>query len=132
MQCEPQHNPEVQLPHSTDQPMAIRCCLDPSVLQHSTQLQSVQLNGVTFISNSGDPFAASAMLLSCTARMACLEQLSVSIKDTQWTDDLAAYTALTASSKLQILKLKSDALPRGIWLAVFPAGRTCPQLQVRV
>lgn len=111
------------------------CSLDPGFLQHSTQLQSLQLKWVTLTSGSGsvDSPADSAMLLSCVARMTNLEQLSLSLMYSGWTSDLMAYTALTASSRLQELELSDDTfLPHGIWQAAFPAARICPQLQVGV
>lgn len=98
------------------------CQLDPAIMQHSTQLQSFKVEDVTLFCDPEDPPAASAMLLSCIARMTHLTTLSLSLTDTRWTDDITAYKALTASSKLQTL----------IWQAAFPADRTCPQLQVRV
>jgi hypothetical protein len=41
----------------------------------------------------------------------------------------AAYTALTASSKLQYLNITNCTLPVGVWQHVFPAGRQLPHLQ---
>jgi hypothetical protein len=41
----------------------------------------------------------------------------------------AAYSALTASSKLQCLDLSWCTLPAGVWQHVFPAGRQLPHLQ---
>ena len=40
----------------------------------------------------------------------------------------AAYSALTASSKLQHLSLSSCTLPAGVWQHVFAAGRQLPHL----
>lgn len=41
---------------------------------------------------------------------------------------LAAFSALTASSKLQHLKVCRGSLPSGVWQHVFPAGRQLPHL----
>jgi hypothetical protein len=41
----------------------------------------------------------------------------------------AAFTALTASSKLQHLDISWCRLPAGVWQHVFPAGRQLPHLQ---
>jgi hypothetical protein len=40
----------------------------------------------------------------------------------------AAYSALTASSKLQHLDISSCTLPAGVWQYVLPAGRQLPHL----
>jgi hypothetical protein len=42
---------------------------------------------------------------------------------------LPAYSALTASSKLQHLQLYFSTLPAGVWQHVFPAGRQLPHLR---
>jgi hypothetical protein len=41
----------------------------------------------------------------------------------------AAFSALTASSKLQYLSISACTLPAGIWQHMFPAGRQLPDLQ---
>jgi hypothetical protein len=41
----------------------------------------------------------------------------------------AAYSALTASSKLKHLNVNRCMLPTGVWQHVFPAGRQLPHLQ---
>lgn len=53
------------------------CSLDPSFLQHSTQLQSLRLKWIDLVSDPEDPAAASTMLLSCIAHMTNLEQLNI-------------------------------------------------------
>jgi hypothetical protein len=42
----------------------------------------------------------------------------------------AAYSALTASSKLQHLDISNCTVPAGAWQHVFPAGRLLPHLRV--
>lgn len=111
-----------------------RCRLDPAILQHSTlpHCQSLIVKRVRLISDPEGPSAASAMLLSCIARMASLERVSLWLKDTQWTDDMPAYKGLTASSKLQTLSLHNSGLPGDVWQAMLAADRSCPHLTVNV
>jgi hypothetical protein len=97
------------------------------------------LPNLTHLSFSEAPAGpdAGTMLLSCIARMPCLQHLVLDLWDFNWPDgiavwpdDIAAYSALTASSNLQHLQLDGWEVPRGVWRGVwqvmFPAGKTWP------
>jgi hypothetical protein len=45
------------------------------------------------------------------------------------TTPATAYSALTASSKLQQLNLRDNTLPAGVWQHTFPTGRQLPHLR---
>lgn len=108
------------------------CQLEPKILQHSTQLRSITLGMVELISDvpGAEPAAATGMLLSCTARMPCLQHLSLNLEDAEWPEEVSAFTALMASSDLQHLELSNTNLPGGIWQAMFAADHTWPSLKV--
>ena len=49
-------------------------------------------------------------------------------RDEDVTPPASAYSALTASTKLQLLDIRSCALPTGVWQHMFPVGRQLPYL----
>ena len=65
------------------------------------------------------------VLLAAIGQMMQLQQLELLHVQCEWPNAAAAYTALTASSALQVLKVQLDGWPAGIWQAVFR-----PQLQL--
>lgn len=106
------------------------CALDPAVLHDSTQIQALRLQGVTIVGPEGGTLVA-PRLLSCIARMPRLKHLVLDLEAAARIFELNAYTALTASSKLQQLRLVNNNLPCGVWQAMFPAQQAWPNLKVR-
>lgn len=104
---------------------------DPAVLLSCTQLLKLWLqdDGCTE-PVPGVPPGAASMLLSCLAGMPRLQQLRIDECELQWAQESVAYSALTASSHLTELYMFGCQLPAGIWGAVFPAGRSLPNLKV--
>jgi hypothetical protein len=107
--------------------------LDPAILAGKTRLQRQFLHQDIL-----GAFAESAKLLSQLQQMQQLTHLELStLRATRKSTTLAgtwpAFSALTASSKLQLLKLDGCILPSGAWqhtvLERFPAGRQLPHLR---
>jgi hypothetical protein len=99
------------------------CRLDPAVLFGVTQLCALQLENVGIFSEA--PTGADVgMLPSCIARMPCLQRLK--LRDVEWPGDIAAYSALTASSNLKHLQLHGQELPSGVWQVMFLVGKIWP------
>jgi hypothetical protein len=102
--------------------------VDPAVLAGKTQLQHLQLAYAGFTSGA----AGVAQLLS---HLQPLQQLThLDLRDSlsnvgQGNPPAAAYSALTASSKLQHLDISYCTLPAGVFRHVFPAGRQLPHLR---
>jgi hypothetical protein len=80
------------------------------LLLHMQQLQ--QLTHLSFSCSSSDSSMMMVMMMS-------LDSIPTA----------AAYSALTASSKLRHLDIGSCTLPAGVWQYVFPAGRQLPHLR---
>ena len=104
-----------------------RVSLEPAALAGKTMLQHLEL-----CQPSGGAVGTAG-----TAQLLCelhqLQQLTwLALHGLQGTDagpPAAAYTALTASSKLQRLDVSKCTVPAGVWQHVFPAGKQLPQLQ---
>ena len=95
--------------------------LDPAVLQHCKQLRQLKL--ATVEAASGEE------LLSLVGQQLQLQQLRLWDMRCKWPTAPSAYTALTASSRLQELAVQLDGLPAGIWQAVFKPQQQLPHLQ---
>jgi len=98
--------------------------LDPAILQDCRQLQSLALIRVSII-NDDD----AACLLSLAGRLPQLLQVEFTELEYHWPIAAAAYTSLTASSKLERLAIDIEGLPPGVWQFLFPAGGQWPALQ---
>jgi hypothetical protein len=59
----------------------------------------------------------------------CLRAVSAPYRAETGRPPVAAYAALTASSKLQYLDISGACLPPGVWQHLFPADRQLPSLQ---
>ena len=98
---------------------------EPGILAGKTRLQHFEGVGNVI---GGGPAGVEGLL----SHLAQLQQLT----HLRWSfsaPDLpapAAYSALTASSKLQHLDVRVSWLPADAWQHIFPAGRELPNLQV--
>jgi len=101
--------------------------LDLVCLQDCTQLQELVLTAVTII--SADGAAGAAALHTLVGRLGQLQSLQLCDLQYDWHIATAAYSSLTASSKLQKLILIVADLPPGVWRHVFPPDRQLPALQ---
>jgi hypothetical protein len=102
--------------------------LEPGALAGKTGLQSLRLRGFQTVGGA----AGVSQLLSHLQPMQQLTDLSLSpglFAVGEGSPPVAAYAALTASSKLQHLYLSSCTLPAGVWQHLFPTGRQLPHLQ---
>jgi hypothetical protein len=101
--------------------------LEPAALAGHTKLQSL---GVTVYSIAGGS-AGVALLLSHLQDLQQLTYLGLkgSYSNSADVAPAAAYSVLTASSKLQELRIDSYGMPAGVWQYVFPADRQLPDLQ---
>ena len=88
--------------------------LDAALLQHYTRLQQLQLQGGDLTGAAG-----SATLLAAIGQQPQLEQLELWGVRCEWPRAAGAYTALTASSRLQELDVHVDEWPAGVWQSVF-------------
>ena len=105
-----------------------RCKIEQGTLAGRTQLQHVSLVQCEW----ADGAAWLAQMLSYLQHMQqlthlCLDASLKTINDTN--PPAAAFSALTASSKLQHLGVNSCMLPEGVWHHVFPSGRQLPHLR---
>ena len=107
--------------------------LEPGALAGLTQLQHLAV--VAFSTAGGS--AGVAQLLYHLQHMQQLTHLDLSFTLRNGSPSVeaeassaAAYSALTASSKLRHLNIGFCTLPAGAWQHMFPAGRQLPQLQV--
>jgi hypothetical protein len=107
--------------------------LEPGALAGLTQLQHLAV--VAFSTAGGS--AGVAQLLYHLQHMQQLTHLDLSFTLRSGSPSVeaevssaAAYSALTASSKLRHLNIGFCTLPAGAWQHMFPAGRQLPQLQV--
>jgi hypothetical protein len=115
------------LHHLTRMELSRLALFEPAALAGKTLLQHLQLATCRIPSGS----EGTAQLLS---QLQHLQQLTY--LDLGWlTCDIdkgnppvAAFSALTASSKLRHLDLDWLILPAGVWQHVFPAGKLLPQL----
>jgi hypothetical protein len=110
------------------------CVLEAGVLLGKTRLQRLQLANYRM----SDGAAGVAQLL---LQLQHLQQLTVlrmeQQQDVPWQGQqpqpdfapAAAYSALTASSNLQHLKINIETLPAGAWQHVFPAGERLPRMR---
>ena len=112
--------------HLTRLELTGRAQLELDALAAHTQLQHLHLaNGLL-----GAGAAGVAQLLSGLQQLQQLTHLSlVCVILPEDAPPAAAYSALTASSKLQHLEVSKCQLPEGVWQHVFPAGRQLPHLQ---
>ena len=105
------------------------CNVEPSVLAGRTQLQHLTLGCCNVESCSA---AWVEQLLSYLQPLQQLTHLNLTYSLQGVEGDhppAAAYTALTASSKLQHLNIHWCMLPLGVWQCIFPAGRPLPNLR---
>jgi hypothetical protein len=105
--------------------------VEPGVLTASTQLRHISLWDVVL--EQPDEATAAATLLSCIAKMPDLQYLQLCPWQLEWPTEASVYTALTHSSALTELQLAASGdgqPPEGMWAAMFPAGRTWPNLKV--
>jgi hypothetical protein len=98
----------------------------PSALTGKTLLQHLELR------ESSMDVAPLLHELHLLQQLTCLRLGYISVR---WTDPqepppAAAYSALTASSKLQHLDIEEFRVPVGVWEHMFPTSRQLPQLQV--
>jgi hypothetical protein len=102
--------------------------LEPGVLAGMTQLQHLCVGSCQIRGGA----AGVAQLLAHMQPLQQLTHLSMghSLRAVEGGNPPAsAYAALTASSKLQHLRISSCTLPAGMWRHLFPAGRQLPNLQ---
>jgi hypothetical protein len=104
-----------------------RGTFEPSALAGKSRLQHLGLNGFTIPRDAGDV----AQLLSHVQQLNQLTHLLMCHMPACGLGDppAAAYSALTASSKLQHLDVSWCMLPAGALQHLFPAGRKLPHLQ---
>jgi hypothetical protein len=105
--------------------------MEPAVLTASTQLRHISMQDVVL--EPPDDATAAATLLSCIAKMPNLQHLQLCPRWLEWPAEASAYTALTCSTALTELQLAASdngQPPEASWAAMFPAGRTWPNLKV--
>jgi hypothetical protein len=98
---------------------------ESDALVGKTKLQHLALS-------TGSLSGGAAGLASMLDNMQPLQQLThLSVYSTLHTSTApaAAYSSLTASSKLQHLNISRCTLPAGVWQHLFPAGRQLPHLR---
>jgi hypothetical protein len=100
--------------------------VEAGVLADKSQLQHLELVDCSIADGSAG-VAELLFQLQFLQQLTCL--------DLRWTlfgcdtAPAAAYSALTASSKLQHLDISCCSLPPGVWQQLFPAGRQLPHLR---
>mgnify|MGYP001807140883 CR=1 FL=1 len=104
-------------------------CSDPcttGVLADKTELQHLRLG----VRNLPGGAASAAQLLSELQHLQQLTFLDLqnSMRAAIGNPPASAFSALTASSRLQYLSISTCTLPAGIWQHMFPAGRQLPDL----
>ena len=101
--------------------------LEPDALAGMTNLQSL---GVLYCKTAGGS-AAVTQLMSHLQHMQQLTWLDLrgGLHDDATIAPAAAYSAVTANSKLRLLYLSDCTLPEGVWPHTFPTGRQLPDLQ---
>jgi hypothetical protein len=119
--------------------LVLSCSVEPGAVAGKTRLQHLQLELTQIPGHSiillGSCATGAAQLLSELQHMQQLTHLQlgggmpanrcVLLGD----HPLAAFAALTASSKLQYLDIRQCYLPKGVWQHMFPAGRHLPHLR---
>jgi hypothetical protein len=102
---------------------------DPVALAGKTRLQHLDLHRRSFTPDGAAGVAQLLSQLQQLTQLTCL-RLADGLRGVQDAyPHIAAYAALTASSKLQCLDISGCTLPGGLWKHVFPAGRLLPHLQ---
>jgi len=105
--------------------------VDPAALHGCTTLHRLSLESVQSVSSTAGPQS----LLPLIARLQQLQQLELNLSGDSggydWSAEPSAYMALSASSNLQLLKLRHvRGLPAGAWQhGVFRPGQRLPALQ---
>jgi hypothetical protein len=99
--------------------------VEPDVLSGRTLLQHLAMRRCSMVGAA----AGEAHVLSYVQRLQQLTHLSLT-DSLQTVGEAAAYSALTASSKLQHLNLTRCKLPAHVWQHIFPTGRQLPHLQL--
>jgi hypothetical protein len=109
------------------------CGLDPScLLPTAAGLTRLELLHVTLQPEQAqqDSELGASQLLQLLSRCTALRELNLSTKAADWSQQqLAQYSALTASSNLQKLRIQIDSIPSAAWAHVSAAGRKLPQLR---
>lgn len=103
------------------EPAVFACCI--------TQLQHLRLSlqsPLTSAQEVGAVLAWTAQLTQITHLDLCGCLQAVAAGTTP--PGASSYSALTASTKLQVLNISDCALPAGVWEHLFPAGRLLPKL----
>jgi hypothetical protein len=102
--------------------------VEPDVLAGKTQLQHLQLHCCNTLQ-------VTAWVAQLLPRLQTLHQLTNLTVGFSWwlkhkdEPPAAAYSALTASSKLQHLDIRGCTVPAGVWQHVFPPRRQLPHLR---
>jgi hypothetical protein len=99
--------------------------VEPEVLAGKSLLQHLQVGWCTIKGGA----AGAAQLLSYLQPLQQLTHLDMGLSKWEGSPPAAAFSALTASSKLRHLDLHGCTLPAGVWQHVFPAGRQLPHLR---
>jgi hypothetical protein len=101
--------------------------LGPGALAALTQLQHLQLvqKSITYGAVGAVQLLSELQLLQQLTHLG----LSCCVMVEGSNPPAGAFTALTASSKLQHLDIRCCRLPAGVWQHIFPAGRQLPQLR---
>jgi hypothetical protein len=122
------HLTRLQLFHALGRAML----LEPGALTGHTQLQHLTVSGCSYF-QEGE--AEAGELLSHLQKMQQLTYLDLGSEGASHQEPsvpVAAYSALTASSKLQHLDISCCMLPADAWQHIFPAGRQLPHLQTLI
>jgi hypothetical protein len=101
---------------------------EADVIAGKTKLQHLHVPGSVLIGGA----AAEAQLLSHLQHMQQLTHLDMTSALRRMDDGklaAAAYSALTASSNLQLLSVSGCTMPEGVWQHLFPAGGQLPHLR---
>jgi hypothetical protein len=110
--------------------ISLQLSVEPQVLASKTQLRHLQLAGCMV---SGG-VAGAVQLLSHLQPLQQLTHLDLAhisraLQEGAPPQEAAAFSAVTASSKLQHLDLHKGRLPPGVWQHMFPTGRQLPHLR---
>lgn len=102
--------------------------MDPAALHGCTTLHRLSLESVQSVSSTAAADGPQ-LLLHLIARLQQLQQLELNLSSLS--GNIGAYTALSASSNLQLLNLRHvQGLPAGVWQhGVFRPGQRLPALQ---
>jgi hypothetical protein len=106
------------------------CDLEPScLLPLTTGLTRLEVWNSTLLPQQYSDLGTS-QLLQVLARLTALRVLVVDwIHDVWPQQQLTRYSALTASSNLQDLRINDCSIPTAAWAHMFPAGRKLPHLR---